>query len=893
MNSNSYDPMFASRPRGGRAGKIVPVGVALVVASMSLFARGADVDNMYDVSLSTTGQSVWGPGTTAAPNGGTMNIVNITWPNTNVGFDAITSFTIPDECLDLSAACEDACGVVKDACYAGCEVAGGCIGGGGCTLCASESTCKNCKSDCRDVRDDCKSGCAGLKTCLSDLFPDLVGVTFRFGADVSFRTRGNMGMRFNTTDMVRTTDVNYTGDASIVSPSANSFYAGDTLILDTAFLADNAAELLSPVPTDGSLALDALWGFYVRAEAEFCIFDCVAPPVLEIDTFENGNPPVDQLLEIGPEKFCLSTWPEVGDPNTGSICQSASSPLPPGFSFISGIKGYWMLPAVVVTSAIDLLNPNKLKASGEQEFMELSLDLDKWLTRLVSVKVAGIPFPDASISFETAFIGIDFLDWDFRIHTILQHLFSFEPVVQVTLAFPQPISYQILSSGGNPIGAVQTGATVVLNAGQKLQISGPSVPTDVVPTFAIKNAANFSNATETHVDFNMALRLLFGGLVVPAFAISPGTCAPDPFGDLCLPTLSFGGLDASVGPAFQQEWTLTTLVDRDDLDGNRAPWSLQGFNTQQGALFVLDPEQPPVVDATNSVVTVNEGALAQNTGSATDPEGNTIALTVEFIGTVVNNNDETWDWSYQTTDGPANGQTVTITGDDGNLGTDTTVFELVVNNVAPAVTATPASQSVQYSDTIETIMISADDVAVDTLTASTTYSFDAGAATNGLPTGLTLNVGSCTVSGVFHTCGWSITGEALVPQGTYDIEVTITDKDGGHQAKTVTLNVAPEDGVMAFDGSNPPVVQVETDGGDSPSFVLRLYVQELVPDAVLGNSAAAPGDIGEAVVEMSLVPVGPGGTETVLCTPVNDPAAFDYDGVLTVDCAFDGVSVKV
>jgi len=145
---------------------------------------------------------------------------------------------------------------------------------------------------------------------------------------------------------------------------------------------------------------------------------------------------------------------------------------------------------------------------------------------------------------------------------------------------------------------------------------------------------------------------------------------------------------------------------------------------------------------------------------------------------------------------------------------------------------------------------------------------------------------------VFHTCSWTITGDALVPQGTYDIEVTITDKDGGMQAKTVTLNVVAEDGEMAFDGANPPVVQVEADGGDSPSFVLRVYAQEVLPDATLGNSAAAAGDIGEAVVAVSLVPVGPGGTETVLCIPVNDPAAFDYDGVLTVDCAFVGVAVN-
>ena len=71
-----------------------------------------------------------------------------------------------------------------------------------------------------------------------------------------------------------------------------------------------------------------------------------------------------------------------------------------------------------------------------------------------------------------------------------------------------------------------------------------------------------------------------------------------------------------------------------------------------------------------------------------------------------------------------------------------------------------------------------------------------------------------------------------------------------------------------------------------------MHVKELFPDGVLGHSLPEPGDIGEAVVEMSLVPIGPGGSETVLCTPVNDPAAFDYNGELTVECAFDDVKVN-
>ena len=78
------------------------------------------------------------------------------------------------------------------------------------------------------------------------------------------------------------------------------------------------------------------------------------------------------------------------------------------------------------------------------------------------------------------------------------------------------------------------------------------------------------------------------------------------------------------------------------------------------------------------------------------------------VGTVTNNDDGTWVWSFTTSDGPAETQVVTVTGDDG-LDTAQATFQLTVNNVASVATFKNTSGEIQaggsatlaFSDPIE------------------------------------------------------------------------------------------------------------------------------------------------------------------------------------------------
>lgn len=83
--------------------------------------------------------------------------------------------------------------------------------------------------------------------------------------------------------------------------------------------------------------------------------------------------------------------------------------------------------------------------------------------------------------------------------------------------------------------------------------------------------------------------------------------------------------------------------------------------------------QPPTLTVNSDPVTVIEGEVAANSGTVSDPDGDTVAL-IASAGLITNNNDGSWSWSFSTTDS----QTITINAEDGSGGTGQATFELVV-----------------------------------------------------------------------------------------------------------------------------------------------------------------------------------------------------------------------
>ena len=155
--------------------------------------------------------------------------------------------------------------------------------------------------------------------------------------------------------------------------------------------------------------------------------------------------------------------------------------------------------------------------------------------------------------------------------------------------------------------------------------------------------------------------------------------------------------------------------------------------------------------------------------------GDTVTLTAS-VGTVTKSGSNaagTWAWSYATTDGPAQSQTVTITANDGTT-TASTTFAVTVNNVAPTATFN-APASVNEGSPIALSLSAATDASSADLSAGFTYAFDCG---SGYGSAGTTASASC----------------ATTDSGSRTVKGKVLDKDGGATEYTATVtvnNVAP------------------------------------------------------------------------------------------------------
>ena len=192
--------------------------------------------------------------------------------------------------------------------------------------------------------------------------------------------------------------------------------------------------------------------------------------------------------------------------------------------------------------------------------------------------------------------------------------------------------------------------------------------------------------------------------------------------------------------------------------------TLVGYGDQAVTIHVPGSvEQPPVVAADKSSVTVDEGKTATNTGTWSDPNSDAVALKAS-VGSVVENADGTWSWSYAATDGPGQSQTVTITADDGRGGVTTTSFALTVNNVTPTIGAITWPLGVVAGKAAAFSASFSDPGSLDTHTAV----WDRGDGTS-MPGTVAEAGGSGSVTDL-HTYAIA---------GSYTVTCTVTDKDGG------------------------------------------------------------------------------------------------------------------
>src|SRR6185436_2404426 len=167
----------------------------------------------------------------------------------------------------------------------------------------------------------------------------------------------------------------------------------------------------------------------------------------------------------------------------------------------------------------------------------------------------------------------------------------------------------------------------------------------------------------------------------------------------------------------------------------------------------------------SGTVTVNEGSPASNSGSFSDVDSTNVTITAS-VGTIAQTPGAAgiYIWSFNTTDGPDQSQTVTITATDSDGGVSTVTFSLVVNNVTPSV-AVSGPSSANDGQTLTYSFTTTDPGADSTYTRTTTSSNPLDVVT---PVSFNPTTGSGTFKVKFHG-----------PVGTSTSTLTVSVSEGG------------------------------------------------------------------------------------------------------------------
>jgi hypothetical protein len=201
--------------------------------------------------------------------------------------------------------------------------------------------------------------------------------------------------------------------------------------------------------------------------------------------------------------------------------------------------------------------------------------------------------------------------------------------------------------------------------------------------------------------------------------------------------------------------------------------------------------QAPVAAADHPAVTAAEGTAPSNTGTYSDPDGDTVALSASSGSlTRTGTASGTWSWTQPPSD-EAPTQTVTITADDGHGLSSTTGFTVTVAATAPSteITIDPVSSPEGTPVGLAGLATSAD--AADN-TAGFTYGWSVTKNGNAFSTG----------SGTSFT---------FTPddEGTFVVTLHATDDGGMTGAASQTIigtNVAPSAKIGSVSASAPLVV---------------------------------------------------------------------------------------
>lgn len=486
-----------------------------------------------------------------------------------------------------------------------------------------------------------------------------------YGADIGAAVDAKIGMYFNLNATAGEVDVDYGGAVRFTYPDPRSFVKGATFTIKTALdeklkhIVTRSPRVVTDLYLAGYISLDAYFKFLLQGN-EYPVFN------LNFDSrdFASSDPQINPYYTIngvngnmGFSLFSLDSgtsttpgnvkifYPQSNNlVNGGYIKHELPFPLPDEVTEKTNISGTLNLPHLELDDDFenDKTNPSLLKASGEDLFIELVMDLDAWL-----------PIPPQFEflirgEYKKDFMGVGYgasydifnVELGFNVSEVQE--FEFTPVISTTLTFSSPLRVCVKDSWVTTPPAqtdlcwLSNRSSITMKVGQNLHVvypTGTGAPDSITatPSFAITQT-NFKNTTKLHFEEPLTFELLKAEAHIDGFELVPEICIPEVSFEvcyiwdcstvvliprICTPRIGFDGLKYELGPVW--DYTMSSDLQNQYLTVYTNNWSLGGFGpasvTDNASIFNMIAGNPPTVYDASLAVT--EDQAKSSTFSAT------------------------------------------------------------------------------------------------------------------------------------------------------------------------------------------------------------------------------------------------------------------------------------
>lgn len=516
----------------------------------------------------------------------------------------------------------------------------------------------------------------------------------QFGTDAFAGITGDVGIMLRFEDIgPGSVGVNYPVEVTLASPSQDDFRPGQWVTIDSKYrIRTEASPSISAISPQVGVDLDGRANLSAQASVTGCVFSCESfnlfPPInlSGIATIVGVEPGGNQVEVI------TQSIPGVSTP--------FDIPLP--ITALTGIGGRIDTPNLSLPAgpaATQIVGGNSLVASGTDEFMTLSMDIDKWILKALGAP-PGLQLEIPEIPIFTilgrwtifgSFLIMD-LDVDTDFHE--DFTYSFTPTVRVSLDFAQPVRYKVRR--GATVLQDTTGSVITFDAGDSVDFVAPDAVLDVTPVISLHNP-RFRTQTSTRFVRSFREKLMELGIRVPAQEVgcfpSVGPCR------FCTPSFCVNSpeLNLHVGPAVNLDEPFGSFSDARLFQRAIHEFNLQGLTPAMASTpFSVDPEFKPVPVIDGPTAPFLEGDTVTFSGArSTDADGDALTYAWNFGGEGVGPTTVGPEVSF--TYGDDGVFNVVLTVDDGHGFPVSAVHTVTVLNV-PANVLTPADPILDFDE---------------------------------------------------------------------------------------------------------------------------------------------------------------------------------------------------